>query len=559
MPKRRRPLRPAPATEPRHRQERRRHKRSTANSELFAPLAGLVLILIAITLFGFASQRWPSLAETLLILQVLTAAAGLALVALTLQRIKTHLLQPLQQLRDWAQKMRSGNLSARVPQPRHGEFAALARDINNLGEALRSLTREMDERVNRQTLRLQRKTRSLEILYDVAARSNAAQDLDELLTVFLHTVTEIVYAHAGTVRLLTDDDQMRLVASVGLDDATIGEIRLVPIERCLCAQEFDRNMIVCQNDHNHCPNIVKDLLFAGDKLESIAIPLRYQNRTLGIYHLFVEKLGLADRDDIKDILTNIGQHLSMAIAKSRWDEESKRMSIMQERTMLAHELHDSLAQTLASLRFRVSLLHQAFQQHDEATAQQEMEQLKGGLDEANIELRELLTHFRIRMDERGLIPAIESLVERFKKECDIHIFFQNECQDLNLPPVQEVHLLHIIQESLANIRKHSGAENVRVMIRCQPGQVFHVLIEDDGQGIASEACNGQPGEHVGLTIMKERANRIGAELSIESEIGEGTRVELKLHYGHDERNDARDRFSRQAQPVVTSTDSLTEH
>ena len=528
--------------------ERRRHKRSAVNSELFAPLAGLVLVLVSITLFAFAGRYWPSLAETLLVLQILAAASGLALIALTLQRIKSHLLQPLEQLRDWAQKMRSGNLSARVPQPRHGEFAALARDINNLGESLRSLTREMDDRVNQQTLRLQRKTRSLEILYDVAARSNAAQDLDELLTVFLHTLTEIVYAHAGTVRLLTDDDQMRLVGSVGLDDATIEEIRLVPIERCLCAQEFDRNMIVCQSDHNHCPNVVNDLLFASDKLENIAIPLRYQNRTLGIYNLFVEKLGLADRADINDILTNIGQHLSMAIAKSRWDEESKRMSIMQERSMLAHELHDSLAQTLASLRFRISVIQQACHAGDTSSAMAEIDQLRGGLDEANLELRELLTHFRIRMDERGLIPAIETLVERFRKESDIYIFFQNECQDLNLPPVQEVHLLHIIQESLANIRKHSGAENVRVMIRCQPGQIFHVLIEDDGMGIANEVCNGQPGEHVGLTIMKERANRIGAELNIESEVGEGTRVELKLQYGQDDNSGMRDIFDREDNP-----------
>ncbi len=524
-------------------QERRKQQRSTVNRELIAPLAGLVLVLVSTTLLSFASLRWPSLSETLLILQIVSTAIGLLLVTIALRRIKSHLQQPLEELRDWAQKMRRGNLSARVPQPRHNEFAPLVRDINNLGESLRSLTREMDQRVNRQTLRLQRKTRSLEILYDVAARSNSSPDLNELLTGFLNTLTEIVYAHAGTVRLLGSNDQMVLVGSVGLDEDSIEKIRQVPIERCLCAQEFDRNMIVCQNTHSACPNVVNDLLFAGDKLENIAIPLRYQNRTLGIYNLFVEKLGLADRDDIKDILTNIGQHLSMAIAKSRWDEDSKRMSIMQERTMLAHELHDSLAQTLASLRFRVSLLHQAFHQHNETSAQQEIDQLKGGLDEANIELRELLTHFRIRMDERGLIPAIENLVERFKKECEIQIFFQNECQDLKLPPVQEVHLLHIIQESLANIRKHSHAENVRVLIRCLPEQVFDVLIEDDGMGITHEISDGPPGEHVGLTIMKERANRIGAELNIESDVGEGTRVELQLHYGQDDHNGLQKAFN----------------
>jgi len=513
------------------------------NSALLAPLAGIVLILVSLPLLGLAGLRWPSLRENLLLLQVAGSGVGLLFTFLTLRHLKSHLLQPLVQLRNWAQQMRGGNLSVRIPQPRQGEFAALARDINDLGESLRSLSREMDERVYRQTLRLQRKTRSLEILYDVAARSNAANDLDDLLTGYLHTLTEILYAHAGTVRLVTDDDQMQLVASVGLDEETVDSIRQVPIERCLCAQDFEQNMILCRHDHQHCPNIVKDLLFAGDKLDSIAIPLRYQNQTLGLYTLFVEKLGLTGRTDIKDILTNIGQHLSMAIAKARWDEESKRMSLMQERTMLAHELHDSLAQTLASLRFRVSLLQQALRQHDESALQQELDQLKGGLDEANIELRELLTHFRVRMDERGLIPAIDSLVARFKKESEIYIFFQNECQYLRLPPVQEVHVLHIIQESLANIRKHSGAENVRILLRCQQDDTFHVLIEDDGRGIAEQVSNGQPGEHVGLTIMQERASRIGAELTIESEQGEGTRVELMLHYGQDGRRSRQARLS----------------
>jgi two-component system nitrate/nitrite sensor histidine kinase NarX len=503
--------------------------RNLGVNELFVPLIGLVLILIIIAGLGFGADRLPAHSKALLILQTFFVGSGIVLVAWSLRRIRNRLLAPLAQLREWAQQMRSGNLSAQISQSAHGEFAALAYDINKLGESLRSLSREMDERVNRQTITLQRKTRSLEILYDVAAQSNSAKDLDELLNRFLLTLTEIVYAHAGTVRLVTADHQMRLVGSVGLDDAILDKARLVPVERCLCAQDFSRNMILCQNRFANCPNLLGEHLFPSDRLENIAIPLRYKGRILGIYNLFVEKLGLTERADIKDILTNIGQHLSMAIEKAHWDEESKRMSIMQERTMLAHELHDSLAQTLASLRFRVSMLQQTLRQKDSTSAQDEAAQLKEGLDEANLELRELLAHFRVRMDERGLIPATESLVERFKDECDIHIFFQNECPNLKLPPVQEVHLLHIIQEALANIRKHSDAQNVRLLMRCQDQNHLHLLIEDDGMGMGDEITSSHPGEHVGLTIMQERATRIGATLNIESEPGEGTRIELELN------------------------------
>jgi two-component system nitrate/nitrite sensor histidine kinase NarX len=244
----------------------------------------------------------------------------------------------------------------------------------------------------------------------------------------------------------------------------------------------------------------------------------------------VEKLGLSEREDIKDILTNIGQHLSMAIEKAHWDEAASRLSIMEERAMLAHELHDSLAQTLASLRFRVNMLQQELgDDHAQLdNLRNEAALLKVGLEEANLELRELITHFRIRMDERGLIPATEDLIERFRQESGIQVFFQNECTSLRIPPMLEVHLLHIIQEALTNIRKHSDAKHVRIIMRCVAEEYFHLLIEDDGMGIESDVKESRPGEHVGLTIMRERAARIGGTLSIESEPGEGTRVELEL-------------------------------
>lgn len=497
----------------------------------YNPLTGLVATIFLILTFSYSQYLWPEQGNKFLLVQIILTLLSFYLIIVVTRHVKTRLLGPLTDLREWARRMRDGDLSARLPETEHGDLSALVVDINNLGDSLRSLSREMDDRVNNQTITLQRKTRSLEILYDVAARSNSARNLDELLVAFLNTLTEIVYAHAGTVRLLTDDNQMRLVGSVGIDEDIAESIRFVPIEHCLCAQEFSKNMILCQNHFEQCQNLIGEKLFEGDKLENIAIPLRYQNNTLGIYNLFVEKLGLSEREDIKDILTNIGQHLSMAIEKSRWDEESKRVSIMQERTMLAHELHDSLAQTLASLRFRVSMLQKTLKQtknKDNNEAENELDQIRTGLDEANFELRELLEHFRIRMDERGLVPATEDLVNRFRSESQIQVFFQNECPNLKLPPMLEVHLLHIIQEALTNIRKHSDANNVRILMRCGEGVLFNVLIEDDGMGIEHDIGESRPGEHVGLTIMKERANRIGAKLTIESDPGEGTRVELEL-------------------------------
>lgn len=92
-------------------------------------------------------------------------------------------------------------------------------------------------------------------------------------------------------------------------------------------------------------------------------------------------------------------------------------------------------------------------------------------------------------------------------------------------------MLRIVQEALANIRKHADAHTVRILLRCRvPGQ-YTLLVEDDGQGFASPKRNGHPGEHIGLSIMQERARRLGGELRVESEPGEGTRVELRFRPG----------------------------
>ena len=92
----------------------------------------------------------------------------------------------------------------------------------------------------------------------------------------------------------------------------------------------------------------------------------------------------------------------------------------------------------------------------------------------------------------------------------------------------EMQVLRIIQEALANVRKHSDAHTVRVLLRCDKNDNYHILVEDDGVGMDKPAFSGHPGEHLGLSIMKERARYLGGELRIESEPGEGTRVQLSF-------------------------------
>jgi two-component system nitrate/nitrite sensor histidine kinase NarX len=267
----------------------------------------------------------------------------------------------------------------------------------------------------------------------------------------------------------------------------------------------------------------------GGSLSIVTVPMHYQGKNLGLLSFFTESPESADDEEVQKLLVSVGKHLGMAIAKSRLDEESHNLTLMRERTSLAHELHDSLAQSLASLRFQVKLLGDTLEGEDALQARRELRRITNGLDGLNTELRELIANFRAPMDERGLLPALEDLVERFGRSSGISTHLHTECDQLKLPATAEMQILGIVREALTNARKHSQAKTVRLLVRCEGGGDYTLLVEDDGVGAATPATEtDHPGEHVGLLIMEERAKRLGGALRIESEPGEGTRVELRF-------------------------------
>jgi len=283
---------------------------------------------------------------------------------------------------------------------------------------------------------------------------------------------------------------------------------------------------LCNNNPEYCSKMTGRHMFGNDEIEVVSVPLEFHGVMLGNYSIFVERSGISEREDIMDLLNTIGSHLGMAIAKHHSDEDSRRLSIVEERTTFAHELHDSLAQTIASLRFQVRMLEDSVKGEDIGdNTRHDIERIRNGLDEAHTELRAMLNSFRAPLDERGLIPALKKLTSRFQEETGIHTYFQQDCPTPNLSVSEEMQIVRIVQESMANTRKHAQAQTVRVLLSCKD-QVYRILVEDDGVGFIYAGKEGKPGEHIGMSIMEERARRLGGELKIESEEGEGTRIEL---------------------------------
>ena len=245
---------------------------------------------------------------------------------------------------------------------------------------------------------------------------------------------------------------------------------------------------------------------------------------------------LSSRLQLSDVkaMSGLGEDINRlaewleSLAHEREHELQAQRDRLEERAQLANELHDSLAQTLASLRFQVRVLDDTLRQDNELAVWQEMERIQGSLDEANVELRELIAHFRAPVSKHGLMPGIRKLLSRFRKETGTEAVLQNQAHDVELGAEEENQVLRIVQEALTNARKHSRANMVRVLLSQDNAGRFRVIIEDDGIGFTPEAEDHDTDHHFGLAIMRERAEALGAALGVESEPGEGTRVIVEL-------------------------------
>ena len=373
-------------------------------------------------------------------------------------------------------------------------------------------------------MRLAGKTQSLDVLYAIATSLGQPGSLEQLLESFLDTFIKLVDARAASVRVVTDDGYMRLIASRGLDPLVVERDRLMPLGRCQCGWCAIEGGIRVQKGTAECARLIGRPMLERDCEEFVAVPVQHQDRILGVYNLFLDRPLAAMGEDIHDLLVSVGRHLGLALEKARLDDDARRLALMEERALIASELHDSLAQALVSMRLQVTMLGESLARGDVASAEDEVRTLRRAMEEAHADLRELLANFRLKISERGFAPAIAEMVRRFQQETGIAVFFQNECTAIDLTSAQEVQVFYIIQEALTNIRKHSQARHVRVMLNNED-DFYTVLIEDDGVGMA-DIPQGAAGERVGVAIMRERTQRLPGQLVIESEPEEGTRIVL---------------------------------
>lgn len=257
----------------------------------------------------------------------------------------------------------------------------------------------------------------------------------------------------------------------------------------------------------------------------LSIPLFDGAEALALLQMEVPR-GVTPEPWQLQLVEAIARHLGIAIASQRRAIQGRRLALLEERTAIARELHDSLAQALSYLKIQVTRVHAASRSpKDTAEADAALGELRDGLNAAYRQLRELLTTFRIGIDAAGLSSALEEIVAEITARGLQYVELDNKLADGELGINEEVHVLHIIREALCNVQRHAHATRARVTLDWTPDQRACVAIVDNGIGLPSEPGKA---DHYGLSIMLERAAQLNGELDVGAVPAGGTQVRLRF-------------------------------
>lgn len=433
-------------------------------------------------------------------------------------------VHPILTLRDGMLRMQEEDFSVRLPVKSMDELGELAMGFNNMAGHLQQVYDTLEQRVQDKTQILQVHRDELKTLYEVTALLARAQTPEEMCREFLRELMARYGAEGGTIRLVDRTEQkMHLFIHEGLSPEFVAAEQCKNIGDCACGEVAAQNeatvhFINKSDTPDHEYGCVK--IGYGTML---ALPILLQGRSLGLCNLFFHEEHTMSSHQCK-LLETLAQHLGIAIESLRMVAAEKELAISAERNLLAQELHDSIAQSLAFLNLQVQMLESALEDNDMQEAQEDLKRIRAGVQESYEDVRELLVHFRTRVSQSDLDTELTRAINKFEAQSGIKTTFVTTGTALPLPIECQAQALYIVQEALSNIRKHAHASKAEISMT--RGDEYRFIIRDDGRGLDAEAIDHGRHGGIGMSIMRERIERIGGKLEIHSQPGRGTEVVL---------------------------------
>ncbi|SPA54910.1 type IV pili methyl-accepting chemotaxis transducer N-terminal domain-containing protein [Cupriavidus taiwanensis] len=459
------------------------------------------------------------------------------------------IILPVLRLQDGLRRMAAREFSLRLPVESRDEFGTLSEGFNRMAGELQGLYHDLEARVAQKTAELERHNRDLETLYEMAAFLNQAADAEAMAQGFLARVMRQFDADGGSVRVLDSrHGRMHLLAAAGLPAALAEADSCASADGCHCGDATREAVIAIVDLRGAARAGAADETPCGrDGFQSLAaFRIESQRGATGMFALHFRaprKLPPSDRQ----LLQTLAQHLGTALEHLRLSATARQLAVVEERNLVAQGLHDSIAQGLNYLNLQVQLLDDAVARDDLAETRELVPMLRHGVEESYQDVRELLNNFRSRLGTGELRPAVEETVGRFRRQCrtEATLAIDERGGAWPLSPEQQLQVLFILQEALSNVRKHAMAAHVAVAL--SHGRDFRLVVQDDGEGFDPDELTTRADAHIGLSIMRERAARLGAQLHVQASPGSGVRIELVLPAG----SQGAARRDRSARPITS--------
>lgn len=464
------------------------------------------------------------LGSTLKFLQFVMMALAVAGTILALYVGYLYVVFPVHRLREGLARIQSGDFQVRVEPEVHNEFSDLAEGFNHMARTLGELYSALERKVESKTRDLEAEQERLRVLYEVSSFLIDARTLEDSARGFAQRLRAFSQADAVAVRWSDETNQRYLMlGSDRLPQDLVEEERCIEAGLCACGQPQatarTRVIPIISEDDQRLGTCAK-LGYTS----LISVPIRAQDRVLGEIDLFYQReatLTVAD----KHLYDTLASQLATAVENLRNAALLRESAVSEERAMIARELHDSIAQSLAFLKIQVALLRQSLQREDAHATAGIVNEIDEGLRESTSDVRELLVHFRTRANGDDMEEALRTTMKKFEHQSGLVAHLSIHGHAVALPPDTQLQVLHVVQEALSNVRKHARATEVWVDV--DKGPPWRFTVRDNGRGFEPQPP-GPDDTHVGLHIMRERAERIGARVRVQSVPEEGTEVMLEL-------------------------------
>ena len=378
--------------------------------------------------------------------------------------------------------------------------------------------------------RVAERAHELAVLYEIVAVVSRSLDLKEILDAALNKTMQLLQMEVGTAYYLQDiegpDEEKLLVLAArhGLSaefSERVGSrrVRGTAIQVAAEAQQ----PVVWLVDRYPDARVKQALEMEGVR-QVINVPLFAKGRLVGAFNLGNRHERPITPEEMS-LLASIGRQIAIAVENARLYDQAEQAAAIAERHRLSRELHDSVTQSLYSVTMYAEAVVRLLAAGDTATASEHLRDLRGTAQEALREMRLLIFELRPPVLARiGLAAALQARLDSVEMRGGIQTQLQvaGEQDARRLSHAAEEELYHIAQEALNNVLKHSNAQHVWVHLRFSETETL-LAIRDDGVGFAPTAA-GNGG--LGLASLKERAEKIGAKLEIESTPGAGTEIRV---------------------------------